>query len=197
MSGHDEQVAKDADDLDALRAENARLRHHIKVLEKMLFGRGRETVGAFPPMDAAQGALPFAELQALQAKVDAISKEIDAKQKEARSPKSKGHGRRSEFPKNAPVYQTVVDLPESERVCANGHAMTPFDVAVTRELERLELTVIHEIVRKKYVCKTCEECVRIAPMPPRVLRTRPRLRALLLGHQPASSCSRAGLRRCL
>jgi transposase len=176
MSGHNEQVTKDADDLDALRAEiaervaeNDRLRHHIKVLEKMLFGRGRETVGTFPPIDAAQGALPFAELQALQAQVDAISKEIEAKEKEARAPKSKGHGRRAEFPKNAPVYQTVIDVPEAERVCKNGHAMTPFDETITRELERLELTVIHEIVRKKYACKTCEEGVCIAAMPPRVL----------------------------
>ncbi len=39
----------------------------------------------------------------------------------------------------------------------------------TRELERVEISVVHEIVRKKYCCRTCHEHVKVAASPDRVI----------------------------
>ena len=40
---------------------------------------------------------------------------------------------------------------------------------LTKELERLEISIVHEIARKKYACKICASGVKIAPGPDRVI----------------------------
>jgi transposase len=61
------------------------------------------------------------------------------------------------------VVRTIYELPEEDRRCACGGELSAFGEEVSRELERVETTVVHEIVRKKYSCGSCREGVVTAP----------------------------------
>jgi len=76
--------------------------------------------------------------------------------------------RRKQFPSHLPRVQSIFDLkPEQKRCC--GVEMKPMGEEVTRELERVEVAIVHEIVRKKYCCRECQEHVKIAAGPDRVI----------------------------
>jgi transposase len=107
----------------------------------------------------------------------ALEAERTAQEKEARAtvevrsegkPRKAG-GRRSKYPDHLPRVRTTYELPEGERRCACGGELSEIGEEVTRELERVETTVLHEIARKKYACRKCEGNVRIAPGPDRAI----------------------------
>ncbi len=77
--------------------------------------------------------------------------------------------RRKHFPPHLPVMRTTFELPLDQRRCLCGHELTEIGEELTKELERLEISVVHEIARKKYACKACENGVKIAPGPNRVI----------------------------
>ena len=81
----------------------------------------------------------------------------------------KKSGRRSSFPEHLPRVQTICELPEVDRQCGCGGELKAFSEDVTRELERLEATIVHEIVRKKYSCGKCQSNVKTAPWRGRVI----------------------------
>jgi transposase len=76
--------------------------------------------------------------------------------------------RRATFPEHLPVVRTTYELPEDQRTCC-GRPMTPMGTETSRQLERIEVTLVHEIARTKYACRTCEENVVTAPGPGRVI----------------------------
>lgn len=78
-------------------------------------------------------------------------------------------GRRTSFPDHLPVVRTVCELAEPDRRCACGGELRPFGEEVSRELERVETTVVHEIARKKYACAGCHGGVVTAPWRGRVI----------------------------
>jgi transposase len=77
--------------------------------------------------------------------------------------------RRKHFPPHLPVFRTTCELPPEQLACACGATFEKFGDEVTRELERLEISVVHEIARGKYACKRCQCGVKIAPGPDRVI----------------------------
>ena len=79
----------------------------------------------------------------------------------------KKKSRRRDYPEHLPRVRTTVEIPPEERICDCGEPMAEIDEEVTRELERIEITVVHEIVRKKYACKRCEAGVLTAAAPTR------------------------------
>ncbi len=83
--------------------------------------------------------------------------------------KRRKRGRRATFPDDVPVFRSTFELPEDQRVCACGSELTPMGEEVSRELERLEFTIIHEIARTKYCCRGCQEGVTVARGPIRVI----------------------------
>jgi transposase len=76
--------------------------------------------------------------------------------------------RRKEFPADVPVVRTTIELPADQRRCSCSAELCAMDEEVSKELERIETFVVHEIVRKKYACKQCAENVKLAPAPARV-----------------------------
>jgi transposase len=82
----------------------------------------------------------------------------------ARTPK-----RRKYFPPHLPVIRTTFELEGDRRRCSCGQELSEIGEEVSKELERLEISVVHEIARKKYACKRCEGGVKIAPGPDRVI----------------------------
>jgi transposase len=61
------------------------------------------------------------------------------------------------------VVQTISELKPEDRTCACGGELTEFGEEVSTELERVETTVVHELVRKKYACASCKQGVVTAP----------------------------------
>ena len=78
-------------------------------------------------------------------------------------------GRRTQFPEHLPVVTSTFELPEEQRVCGCGAALHSIGFEESRELERVEITVVHQTKRAKYACRSCEEGVVTAAGPQRVI----------------------------
>jgi transposase len=140
--------------------EIARLEHNNEVLRRLVFGKKSEK--RLPLGEAAlQGSLFFQEMAAEAARL-AERHGVSATVEVAAHRRGK-KGRRSEFPRHLPVVRTVSELREEERRCTCGGELKEFSEEVSRELERVETTVVHELVRKKYACASCREGVVTAP----------------------------------
>lgn len=118
--------------------------------------------------DPAQMHLLFPEL------VEAAERVADEKcvegEVQIQRPRTKGvPKRRKHFPPHLPVMRTSFEIPLEQRGCACGATMERVGEEVTQELERLEISVVHEITRAKYACKACACGVKTAPGPERVI----------------------------
>jgi hypothetical protein len=149
------------DDVEALkklvveqRERIAILEHNIEVLTKIAFeAHGARCPSASFTADLHQGQLLFPELvEAAERVADRTGESGTVEVKRTGSPK-KGHGRRKQFPAHLPVIRTSFEPSAEERICACGAELTHIGEDVTRELERLEICVVHEIARGKYACK--------------------------------------------
>ena len=152
----------------------AKLEYQVHVLSKWTFGRRSEKRAQPEPNDTNQTWLPFADLleaaQRVADKHDAQGKiEVHAPTgEEAQPARTRPAKRRSEFPAHLPRVRTVFELPEDMRVCC-AKPMEAMGVELSRELERFEIAVVHEIARTKYCCRTCQMSVLTAPGPTRPL----------------------------
>ena len=82
--------------------------------------------------------------------------------------RGKRKSRRTRFPSHLPRTRTTIELKPEDRMCC-GQVMAEMGEEVTRELEKIELILVHEIARKKYCCRACQGNVQIAPAPNRVI----------------------------
>lgn len=143
--------------------------HNIEVLKRMIFGSRSEKRSGEPAVDLAQGALAFGELAAA---VERTAAEQGAQAEVAVSSPGttkKRAGRRSKFPAHLPTIRSTFRLAEEARRCPCGGRLEEMGEEVSRELERVEVSVVHETRRVKYACPSCRECVRTAPGPARVI----------------------------
>lgn len=169
-------LPSDVESLQALVIEQRelirKLEHNVEVFRKIAFGGGSEKRGErkLPPGHSRQGHLFLVQLvEAAERSAEKAGTqgtiEIKATPKER-----KPGGRRKQFPPHLPVVCTTYELPPEQRHCAEcGGDLHEIGEDVRRELERVELTVVHEIAQKKYACRKCENGVRTAPGPDRVI----------------------------
>ena len=69
-----------------------------------------------------------------------------------------------------PRYRTVYELDEDERHCPDcGDVMAEFGEITSEELEHIRMTLVHQMARKKYCCKKCQDKVLTSDGPVRVL----------------------------
>jgi transposase len=154
----------------AQRERIAALEHHVHVLTKLVFGPSSEKRSPAPPAQPPGQGWLFVKELALEAQRTAQEKEARATVEVRSEGKSrKSGGRRSRYPDHLPRVRTTYELSEEERRCLCGNELSEIGEDVTRELERVETTVVHEIARKKYACRSCEGNVRIAPGPDRAI----------------------------
>jgi transposase len=164
-------VQEQRDEIVRLEHENQRLEHDNRLLFKVAFGRSTER----RPIECTGKGSPQGWLfaQELIAEASRLAAEhpsevtVDVARHVRRRAKKKG--RRKRFPPHLPVVRTLCTLPEESRRCPCGGELEPFSEEVSRELERLETVLVHEIVRKKYACRGCQETVRTAPWRGRVI----------------------------
>jgi transposase len=163
--------AKVAEQLEHIR----KLEHHVEVLRKIAFGGGSEKRGErkLLPTQANQGHLFVDQMARMLEVAERSAEQNGTKGTIEITPPPKDRkpgGRRSRFPTHLPVVRTTYELPAEQCHCTDcGGSMHEIGEAVRRELERIELTVVHEIAQKKYACRKCENGVRTAPGPDRVI----------------------------
>ncbi|MCC7014842.1 MAG: IS66 family transposase [Planctomycetes bacterium] len=162
----DQRIADEAKTIAAQREQIANLEHNVRVLRNMVFAAKSERHAA-PPIH--QGHLLFAELTEAAARVAAMRTAAATTSAVSSGTPKKPHGRRREFPADQPRFRTVFELEGEQRRCKCGAQLEEFGSETAEELERIETCVVHEIVRKKYCCRACQETVMIAPGPARVL----------------------------
>ena len=144
----------------------------IDHLRKVAFGKKSEKRPrpAHLVEASGQGHLFHAELLAeaeRTAKAKGVQGEITLDAPKRPAPRK---GRRKTFPDHLPRITTRYELEDGACNCKHcGSALHEIGEEVTRELERFESAVVHEIRRAKYACRTCEEGVAIAPGPDRVI----------------------------
>jgi len=138
----------------------AKLEELVARLQRAQFGPRSERRRAEQP---GQGLFVFPEmLEAAQRVADETGAVGTI---EIQGSTRKRTGRRSRFPAHLPRVRTTYELPEDQRQCC-GQPLVEMGEDVTRQLERIETTLVHEIARTKYACRTCETC-RTAPGPSR------------------------------
>jgi transposase len=154
----------------------AQLEHNVHILTKWMFEKKSERRPVDPQVATnLQSSLLFPEIiEAAERVADqtGASGTIEVKKPprvDPRPPRKK-RGRRSEFPDHLPVIKTTFDVAENERACERCHVpLQKIGEEVTKELERIEMTIVHEIARSKYACKKCQMGVKIASGPDRVI----------------------------
>ena len=162
VAQREEQIAKLDERVRILESENRLLR-----CERFAKKSERRPSSGFE-LDAAQMHLLFPELiEAAERVADEKNVEGEA---EIRRPATKAvPRRRKQFPPHLPVIRTTYELPEEQRGCACGATLERIGEEISKELERLEISVVHEIARAKYACKACACGVTTAPGPDRVI----------------------------
>ncbi len=159
-------------DVEDLRTKNAELAHNVEVYRRMAFGPSteRRTSGNAQGLHPSQGHLFAADLLA-DAKRLALETGVKGtiETSSPSKPRKRKGRRRSQFPDHLPTVTTRFELPEDQRRCSCGGELHEIGVEETKELERIEITVVHKLQRAKYACRCCQEGVTTAAGAARVI----------------------------
>lgn len=136
------------------------LQHNIGILQRAVFGKKSEKSSE----DVAQQLNLFDEAEAgsdTQVELDLGDEDnVDSPSQ----PKNKP-GRRP-LPANLPRKKIIHDLPEDQKLCPCGCALTLIGEDKSEQLDFIPATLqVIETIRLKYACKVCEDTVLRAPVP--------------------------------
>jgi transposase len=167
------ELPRDVESLTALveaqRARILELERAVATLSKLHFAPKSERRASDRfAFDASQMSLLFPELVEAAERV-ADEKKVEGQVELVQVETKSVPRRRKHFPPHLPVIRTSFELPAEQLGCACGARMEKIGDEVSKELERLEIAVVHEIARAKYACKSCECGVKLAPGPERVI----------------------------
>jgi len=150
-----------------------KLEHNVDVFRRIAFGRGSEKRGnrRLAAGDTGSRQLHLWLTQLVEEADRTAEKAGVHGTIELTPPKQdrKPSKRRQKLPSHLPKVRTTYELPPELLACACGGAMHEIGEDVSSELLRVELTIVHEIARKKYGCRKCEGAIKAAPGPSRVI----------------------------
>jgi transposase len=169
-------VAELEQQLSAQRDRLAVQQRTIEQLQQMLFGRRSEKCSrdGIEELPLFKGHLFLADILA---EAEAVAQrtgshgEIEmtpAATPQAHERKKKG-GRRSKYPPSAPVVTTRYRVADGVRTCSCGVECKTIGWETRRELERIEVTVVHQIEQEKIACPKGCPGVITAEGPQRVI----------------------------
>lgn len=155
-------------ELDARDAEIARLQQNVDALKRMIWGGSEKRPADAGPLAPGQLLLAGILEGAMRGPAAAGADTTTEIHVPAHTRRKKG--RRSEFPDHLPVLRTEFELSGAGRDCKNGCGqMKRIGEEARKELERIEFSLVHEIVTAKYACEDCHDGVVTAPGPARVI----------------------------
>jgi transposase len=147
-----------------LTQENARLKHHLELLRRRVFGRSSEK-GTI--VIAEQHVLPFGPSAA--GAVTPEASDEDATPQPSTPTRRRRHPGRRPLEKALPRQRWELLPPAAELACpCCGTTKTRIGEDVTEELDYQPSSfVIHEYARPKFACPSCKDGVVQAILPPR------------------------------
>ncbi|MFH0798946.1 MAG: IS66 family transposase, partial [Pseudomonadota bacterium] len=152
------QHEKTVVELAQVKTENERLEELVRLLQHRHFGARSEKVKG----DERQ--LPLGIFN--EAEAEAKSSE-QGPGVEVRGYRRRGKPKRVVFPADLPREDIIVDIPESERICPEGHELKCIGEDVSEQLDVIPVQIkVIRTIRKKYACPVCEGHVKRAPPPP-------------------------------
>jgi transposase len=159
---HGQIVAQYEETVQSQQKKLRQLEHRLAQLLRRYYGPKQERVDPDQLMLFSQD-----ELQQL---IEELSEDNSSQEPHTTSDRKKrrpGHGRRS-LPEHLPREQVLYELSEAEQACPGcGQLRQEIGSQTSEQLEVVPAQVkVIEHVRKKYVCRVCEEYVAIAPKPP-------------------------------
>lgn len=150
-----------------------KLEHNVEVFRRIAFGGGSEKRGNRKLPD---GEVPTKQLHLwlvdLVAEAERTAEKTGTHGSITVTPPNPGRTpskRRQKLPSHLPRVRTTYELPADRLACECGCQMEEISEDISSELIRIELTLVHEIARKKYGCKKCGGAARTAPGPDRVI----------------------------
>ena len=153
---------------DAVRAENAqlagqndRLRHLLRQLQRMQFGRRSER------LDPDQLNLALEDLEQAVAETEAEQETADPALRRARAAKRRAE--RGSLPAHLPRVEIVIEPEDTACPCC-GDAMQVIGEDRSQRLDRVPAQYRVLVTRRpKYACRRCQEGVVQAPAPARLI----------------------------
>jgi len=163
-----EKVAERDAKIAANEEKLAALEHMLALYEKWRWGPRSEKSTPAVILPAGQSWLPFADLlDAVQRIADQHGAHGTLVVEQPKEVAASTHGkRRADFPEHLPRVRTTIEAPEADRICCK-QPMEAMGFEETKELERIEIAVVHVIARTKYCCRVCQMHVLTAPGPTR------------------------------
>jgi transposase len=149
-------------------AEKAVLQEQINLLLHKRFGANSEKYRA-EQADLFNEAEAYAEecSEAEMESADSAAVEAPVETAAASEPTAPRKPGRKALPAELPRVEIVHDLPEDQRYCAEGHALTVIGEDVSEQLDIIPAKVqVLRHIRKKYACPCCQANVKTAPLPP-------------------------------
>ena len=151
--------------IDSLIADNRLLEAKALKFQDLYFGKSSEkSRPKGDPDDVRQFPLFQAELLAEAQQAAAANNVSGSMSSKPGKPPRKG-GRRSKYPAHLPQVETKYDLTDEDKQCKCGCEMHFVGFESTKELERIETTIVHTIRRAKYACRGCGESMKTAAGP--------------------------------
>ena len=145
-----------------LTQENETLKHNIGIMQRALFGKKSEKLNL---EDVEQLKLLFDEAETCADTQPDLDFEKDEEEDEATTKPKKKPGRKP-LPKDLPRKTIIHDLPEEDKLCSCGCALSKIGEDKSEQLDYIPATLqVIEHVRLKYACKSCEDTIKRAPVP--------------------------------
>src|SRR5580700_6227079 len=153
--------ARLADERDQLAGQNDRLRHLIRQLQRMQFGRRSEK------LDPDQFNLALEDLEQAIAEGEAEQEKTDPALRKARSEKRRAG--RGPLPEHLPRVEIVIEPEENACPCCGG-AMHVIGEDRSQRLDVIPAQYQVIVTRRpKYACRACQEAVVQALAPARLI----------------------------
>ena len=167
VSARDAAIEARNASIESRDAKIAQLVQNVDALKRLIWGSSEKRPPSGAQTAPAQLFLAGILERALRGPEAANAEGTSEIQVPAHTRRKKG--RRSKFPEHLPVLETTFELKEEERACPCGGHLEPMGEEKSRELERVEFSLVHQISRVKYCCRKCQENVVTAPGPDRVI----------------------------
>lgn len=162
---HRATAAEQQVEIDSLREEIRELQAKALKFQDLYFGRSSEkSRPTGSPEDRRQIPLFQADLLAEAQQATEANNVSSAMSCSPGKPPRKG-GRQSKYPAHLPRVETRYELNEEDKRCTCGCEMHLMGFETSKELERIETTIVHTIKRAKYSCRQCGTSMKTAPGP--------------------------------
>jgi len=156
ISQHQEEITQHQEEISRHKKQIIFLEEYIKAQQLRQFANKSEKLNS-SQLQFFDEAKPVKD----EEKILAAEEEIQVNS----FTRKRSTGRKA-LPSDLPREQRIYDLAEAEKICACGCTLTYITDEKSEQLEYIPAKIfVIEHVKKKYVCKQCEETIKTAKMP--------------------------------